>query len=222
MIKGSSIHRGAEFNWSQKIESMADLKKNDIIDMSVNEFDKMSSEDLFISDEEKTIGKDNLIGKAKDSVVSLTGIYADEMAPTIQPVKCEMELTQNIAGVDVLAYIDLIDDKNNIRDMKVTGKSKTQNDVDTSSQLTLYSMMLKDFSGELIIDNLVDTKTPKYNILTTRRNDIDYFRLIRTIEMMTKAVQSGIFLPPAEGSWVCNKKFCGYHGICEYTKPFKF
>jgi CRISPR/Cas system-associated exonuclease Cas4 (RecB family) len=222
MIKGSAVHKGAELNWKQKIETKTDLPKNDIVDLAVIALEEKAREDLFLSDEEKTVGKDKLVGAAKDSVVSIAGIYAESMAPTIQPLHSELLIDTNISGYAVKTIIDLVDDKNIIRDMKVTGKSKSQSDVDSSLQLTFYALAWYSMSGEipggLIIDNLVEKKTPEYKTISTARTDTDIFRAMRTIEQMAKALQSGVFLPPAEGAWVCSPKFCGYYGSCEYTK----
>jgi len=99
MIKGSAVHKGAELNWKQKIDTKKDLSKNDIVDLSVIALEERAREDLFLSEDEKTIGKDNLIGAAKDSVVSIAGLYADTMAPAIQPLHSEMMIDTISAGI---------------------------------------------------------------------------------------------------------------------------
>ena len=227
MLKGSGVHKGAEANWVQKIESHQDMKKTDIIAAAASGFEEKVDKagEIMLNDEERTEGKDKVIGKALDSIVSLAGLYADEMAPTIQPTAAELKLEQEIEGIKILSFIDLVDDKSNIRDMKVTGKSKSQNDVDSSSQLTLCAIAyMKEFGphGSLIIDNLVETKVPKYVSLTTKRDDNDYIRLIKTIQAVGNAIKTGVFLPPTDGHWVCSPRFCGYYGSCEYTRKGGF
>lgn len=216
MLKGSAVHKTAEVNNRQKIKSFKDLPKKDIVEIAVNNFEENSKGEIFMSETETSIGKDNVVSKTVDSIISVSEVYADEMAPSIQPIECELFVEQEIEGAKFVAYIDVIDNKNNIRDMKVTGKSKTQGDIDSSIQLTAYSMFYP--TAGLVIDNLVDKKKPEYKTFVTKRDDLHYSRFLRTVEMMLKSIKSGVFMPPAEGSWVCSERFCGYYGKCEYTR----
>lgn len=226
MLKGSAVHKGAEHNWTQKIDSKIDLPKKDIIELTVVDFEERAKEEVFLSQDEKTIGKDKLIGDAKDSVANIALIYATTMAPTIQPIHSELTIDTEISGHKVKTILDLVDDKNTIRDMKVTGKSKTQADIDASLQLTFYALAWHSLKGEipggLVIDNLVEKKVPEYKTFATTRSDVDMFRAMKTIEAIAYAIKSGVFLPPAEGAWICSPKFCGYYGSCDYTKKLTF
>lgn len=221
LIKGKSTHRGIEHNFSQKIESHEDLKSKDIIDYSVNEYDQASKEEIFLTDEEKSKGKEDIIGAGRDSVANMSKLYADEAAPGIQPLKVEEKVYVNIPNSpSILSVIDCIDDRKNVRDFKTSSKLKNQKDIDNSLQLTIYSLSYEEIFGKspnkLIFDILVDTKTPKYQILESQRNIGAYAQIYKIIQAVYEGISKGVFLPAAEGSWVCDPRYCGYYHTCKY------
>jgi putative RecB family exonuclease len=226
LIKGKTAHSGVEFNFRQKIESKIDLPKNDIIDFTVSEYDKATDE-IFLSDEEKTIGKNKIVGQGKDDIVSVMGLYSDSVAPNIQPVAVEFKHTVEIPDCrPLVTIIDCLDDKNIVRDVKFTGKSKTQSEADNSIQLTIYALSHNDRLGimpdSLVLDTLVTSKTPKYQEIKTTRTEQDFISAIRVIQAVQNGIAAGVFLPAAEGSWMCSPKFCGYYQECKFKNKSYF
>lgn len=227
MIKGSSVHSGIECNSIQKVQSRIDLPKSDIIDAAVTSFNAQITEDVSLSDDEKSIGKDTIIGKAKDSIVTIAELYSDVVAPTIQPIEVEKTIMIDIPeSQPIMAVLDCIDEKHVVHDYKVTGKSKNQNEADTSLQLSVYAMAHKELYGtlpeKLVLDTMVELKTPKYQAIETTRGEDCYVKIYRISQAVQKAIAAGIFLPPAEGSWQCNSRFCGYFQICPYVQTSIF
>lgn len=228
LIKGKSVHSGIEYNFGQKIKSKVDLPKKDIVDKAVFEYDEQTKNaEIYITDEEAGKGKKEIIGEGLDSLVKVTELYADEAAPTIQPVSVELKQTVNIPDCrPLITVIDCIDDKKTVRDFKVTGKSKPQNEADNSLQLTLYALAYHDINGEmpeeLTLDTLVTTKKPKYAVIKTKRDEMDFITAIRTIQAVEKAINAEVFLPPAEGSYVCDPKWCGYYSMCKFRNKKSF
>lgn len=228
LIKGKTVHSGIEKNFRQKIDSKIDLPKKEIVDFTVSEYETATtSEEIFLSEEEKTTGKDIVIGKGLDSVVQVAELYSDEVAPTIQPVSVEDRHMIEIPDCrPVVTITDCIDDNKKIHDFKVTGKSKSQSEVDNSLQLTLYALAYNDRTGEmpagLSFDALVTTKKPKYQILETKRDEFDFVSAIRIIQTVQKGIEAEVFLPAAEGSWVCDPRWCGYYSICKYKNKVSF
>lgn len=228
LLKGSAVHKGIERNNLQKIVTRKDLKKKDIVDMSVAALDdRIKKEGLFLDDEEKTIGKKQIIGKAKDSIVSIGGLYADEVAPTIMPTRVEHTVDIDIPdSLPVRAVMDCIDDQKNIHDYKVTGRSKNQGDVDNSLQLTFYAMAYKQEFGELpnglSFDCLVETKVPKYQRLETKRDESIFLKMFRYVKAVEEGISKEVFLPAQEGSWKCSSLYCGYHSMCKFVNNKAF
>lgn len=215
MIVGKTGHAGAEKNYVQKIDTHKDLSKQDIIDYTVSVY-----EEAIVNTEIALTGDDS-IDKSKDSLVSSMGVFADDVAPNVQPIAVEHKHILEIPNCKpVIAILDCIDDKKNVRDLKFTGRSKTQSDVDNSLQLSIYAMAYHDMYNSmpesLCFDNLVHTKLPKYVELKTTRTEDDFISVIRIINAVQDAINKEVFLPAPEGSWVCSEKFCGYYQTCKF------
>lgn len=220
LVKGKSVHKGIEINNRQKIESHEDLPKSDIIEQTVTAYEQDVQQDLLFQPDENP--KD-VIGKGKDGVVSLAGLYADEVAPTIQPVQAEEKtLIEMYDSKPIMVVIDCIDDKGVIHDYKTSGKTKPQSEADTSLQLSLYAMAYHDQTGKmpssLQLDTLVETKTPKYVPLVTRRDESVYQKTANFLQSVSTGIERGVFLPAQPGSWTCDPRWCGYYDTCKYVK----
>lgn len=231
LIKGISVHKGAELNFTQKIESRVDLKTDEVVDCSVATMEgTIKHEGLNLSEEEQGRGKDIVVGEAKDSTVRMAKLFMEggkdspAVAPKYQPAEVETKQTIEIDGSshNLSGVLDLIDDQGRIVDLKTSMKSKNQNEVDTSGQLTFYSMLyrakFKKDPKSLIIENLVDSKTPKINTFETKRDMGDYEAMINRINKVLEGINKGIYMPANEGSWWCHKNWCGYHSSCPFVK----
>lgn len=223
--RGSAVHKGAEYNYRQKIESRLDLKADEVVDYAVAAFeDRVQIDGLLLDPLEEREGKPKILGAAKDETAKLTDLLMTQVAPKIQPVA--VEETHRMAlpdsSHDLLGIFDLIDDKNQIRDLKTTSKTKLQMDVDKDSQFTFYSFMYRAKFGvdpaAVVVDNLVLKKVPESITLTTHRSDADYQVLINRINTVLDAINKGVYPPAPEGSWACSPRFCGYWSDCPYVK----
>lgn len=224
MIKGSSVHKGAEINHRQKIETREDLPRDQIVEQAVADYEARAGDELLL-DEGKS--RADQVGEGKDSVASLAGLYADEVAPSIMPVMVEERILTPIDGAPpLLTIIDVADEAGYVRDLKTAGKSKNQKEADESFQLSCYALAYQERTGQLpagmSLDVMVETKTPKYQRLNTVRGPEIVAPTIAIIYAVLDAIQKGVFLPPAEGSWVCDPRWCGYYGSCNYTGKRRF
>jgi hypothetical protein len=227
LLKGSACHKGIEVNNTQKIQSRTDMSKCDIVEISVVHLEnKIKTDGLELNAEEKTIGKDKVIGDAKDEVVSLAGLYADEIAPNTQPIMAEKEINIPVGDQAVKGFIDCIDDKKRVRDYKTSGRSKNQKELESSLQMAIYTVAYEQEFGELpagiCYDVLISTKKPKYQLIELPAQVNVYSRLGAVVETVIKSIKSGVFLPAAEGSWLCNPLYCGYYNTCKYVKHDMF
>jgi len=221
LIKGKSCHVGIEENNVQKIITKKDLSKDEIIQASVDEYEKTLHEsEIKFSEDEQKEGKTKIIGKTKDSIVSISELYSDEVAPNVQPIYAEKRVEFNIDGINIVSIIDCIDDKNSIRDYKITGRSKNQNDVDSSLQLDLYAIAYYNLMGKLpkslSFDCLVEKKEPVFQRLETQRKESVIAPVSNLVVSVNEAIQKGVFLPASPDSWACSKRWCGYYSECKY------
>lgn len=224
MLKGTGMHRGAEVNFRQKLETHRDLPVSQIIDAAVSAFDLELKSGFALEAEEESIGVDNVIGQARDDVADMAETHARKQAPDYQPVLIEEAVRIELPGPrDLLAVIDLADDLRRVVDFKTAKKSKSQSDADGSVQLTVYAAAHQALTGEppalVRLDTVVQTaKETKRQILDSTRDDADLVALSHRINAITAAVDAGVFPPTTPGAWWCGAKWCGFHSTCRFVK----
>lgn len=224
LIRGSAVHKGAEFNFKQKVESHQDLKVSDVVDYAVANFDdRVRTEGVFVTPgDEKP--EQELIGKAKDETVKLTELLMTDVAPRTQPKAVEerQKIEVPASTHDLLGIIDLIDENDFIVDHKTSAKTKTQDEVNKDSQFTFYALTYRAKFGKdpagVRIENLVLKKKPEVVSLVTSRDENDYQVLVNRINSVVDAINKGVYTPASEGSWFCSPRFCGYWFSCPYVK----
>jgi hypothetical protein len=221
-LQGTGTHGGIQLNFEQKKTTHEDLPAADIVDASVERF-KAECHGGYVLDEDA--GRpDRVIAEATDEVAALAGLYAREIAPEYQPVLVEERVRIELPNspVDIIGVLDMADDKRRVRDFKTSGKRKTQAEVDSSLQLTIYSIAHKIATGEPAADVglevLVKKSTPERQTLVSDRGPEDYEVLANRANAFIKMQQSGVFVPAPLDAWWCSKKWCGYFGICPYVK----
>ncbi len=221
LVRGSATHTGIEVNHRQKKETRQDLEKNHIIDIAVDEFDKKINRDGIATNGDRPV-KD-IIGEGRDQTAALAGVYAEQVAPSIQPVMVEEKITIDIPGLKpIYAVLDCLDENHNIREFKTAGKSKPQSEADNNLQFSIYGIAVKEKTGRMpenmYMDVLISTKEPKYQRLETHRAEDSYLHVIRLAAQVQRAIEKGVFLPAMPGSWWCSDKWCGYWKNCPYTQ----
>ena len=237
LLKGTGVHGGARENFRHKKEAHEDLPRKEIIECSVSAFEKAYSQagEILPTPEEEAMGIKNAIGRAKDSVAALSGIFADQVAPHYQPIYVEegQRIIVPQSNYDLLAVMDLADEQDVVMDLKTAGKSKTQRDVDTSEQLSFYALVFKALTKrlprEVRLEVLVDKKAPDVQRLSSARDDQDLQVLLTRISTMVKALDHNMsqieektgkdFWIPADPSWWgCSPRYCGYWSMCDCVK----
>jgi hypothetical protein len=207
------------------MESKIDLARQDIIDISVSEFDNRVNKGILLTQEEETEGYKNVVGKARDSVVTLGGLYADYVAPEYQPKFVEEKHVIKIptASHDLMCYMDIADIREIVTDLKSTKKKKNQKEVDDSEQLSFYALVFKAITGHLPsavrLEVLVDKAKPERQtpVLEAIRSMDDLQVILNRINVMLKGVKSGNFIPALATSWQCSPRYCGYFNSCKFA-----
>lgn len=229
LVTGSGVHKGAEVNFKQKIETRKDLKESDVIDIATTEFeDRLERDGVLLSDEEKSVGYDKTKGKTKDKVVRMTKVLINDIAPKYQPILVEhkQRITTPNSDYDLLAILDLVDEDGVIADFKTSGRKKNQDEVDKSDQLSFYSLIYKAMTGELpkavrlelVIDRELKTKiVTEHQTLESARKMGDLKILMNRINTMITGINKGVFMPCDKNNWKCNARWCGYYNTCKYV-----
>ena len=221
MAKGIGVHGGSKANFRQKIESHQDLPKNEIIEIAVSEYDQTLKRGIALTPEEETIGYSKVTADTKDSVAVLSSLYADEVAPEYQPAIVELEQKIELSDIDIIAKLDIADDRDIIADLKSTKKKKSQNDVDGDEQLTFYSLAFygqtKRLPSAVRLEVLVDKQKPERQMLESFRDMVDLDIIIARMNAMLDGLKKGVFVPALASSWSCDPRYCGYFPTCRYA-----
>lgn len=158
----------------------------------------------------------------------LMELYYDQFKDT-KPTAVELEfrlpLLDPATGLfiearDVVGKIDVITnggDGNSIVEVKTSGRSPSQMEVDHNLQLTLYSWAFRMLYGvpeqKILVVALVKTKTPKIEVVETHRAESDYTKLISLIEQVIKCIDQKVYYPNPVGGYGCGG--CQYRSECD-------
>ncbi len=203
---GSGVHAADQSNFTQKIKSYVDLKPSEMRDIAVAGLDARIEQDgVAIGPEDGTL--EAVVGEARDVTSSLAYVHATQVGPAYQPVAVEksFKIPLERYGIDLIGYIDLVDDKGRIIDVKTTSRRKVQDEVDSSLQLTTYSVAYwrenKAWPSSVLLD--VTMRDGERYTLESGRDHNDGVVLASTVEMVWRGIQSGVFAPAPAGSWYC-------------------
>lgn len=208
MTTGTCIHTSAENNFKQKIVTGNDLPFDEwegIFEQSMREW------------EQKTIWSDMLFDKALLTGSRAIRKYHSVVAPHIQPLTVEHEFRIPLTDdYDLKGVIDLVDVDNVVVDHKTGKKPKSQNDVDRSSQLSIYAgiVMQDDRPVEVRFDNIIIGDETKIKQLKSIRTRQDVTRVLNTARQVVNGIRNGIYLPADSGHWCCSPDWCGYWQRC--------
>lgn len=222
--QGSAVHKGAEINHIQKIESRTDLSVSDIQDAARDHYVHLIKDEGVFIPFDKLSEKNKLLAEGLDISVRLAELYANELAPKIQPIMAEERLyyyDPEILEIPLSGQLDMLDETNWLPDLKTAAKSKTQREADISLDLTMYTGLVAHRTGnwpdKVSLEVLVNTKTPKHQSLESVRGPEDFAILIERVKVVWAQICSGLFPPCDPGFWLCDEKWCGYYRSCKYA-----
>lgn len=224
MLRGSSVHVGAEINFKQKIETHQDLPTKDIVEASVESFDSNSRNGVSFTEEEMRIGTKKVVGKEKDVVAKSAQVLGDEVVKHYQPAFVEKLHRISLSKErDLVVKLDVATVKDEIMDVK-TGRRMSEADARQSVQMNIYGIAYHGITGKtpqsLIHENLVAPLTPtgevKRNPLRTSLRPQNVDATIRRLNSFLTGLEAGFFKPAPQGAWWCSTKYCGYAWTCPF------
>jgi len=214
-LNGRAVHKGAEYNYDQKVESRTDLSLSTVQEVAVTAFEQEAEQiEVDWGDSNKA--------KEKDATAALSGIYHQHVAPAIQPVLVESEFNIVIddGEVNILGYHDVVTELGQIRDIKTASRTPAPDEAHKSLQLTIQAMglpaFMNDESAEYVdvaLDYTVNLKTQKKAVtLASRRTKEEVEATIPFIKNVAKSIEQELFYPNP-GSWMCGKT-CPFWSEC--------
>lgn len=211
ITKGVCVHSAIEHNYKQKIETHKDLPLSEVTEYAAYKFEELAPD---------TDWGDEKPGEAKDDTINLTVAYHKLIAPKVQPIASEKEFVIPLDGdINLLAYVDVIDNKKRIRDTKTASRKPGQDVADKSLQLSAYALCYREVFGEeeseVVLDYVVSNKK-KYAVESIKskrtKRDLDRFKTIAL--GVIRAIKNKVFYPNPT-NYLCNDKFCGYYHLCK-------
>jgi len=229
-IKGLVMHKVGENYFTTMIQTGEILCYDKLIWSLSEELDRFFNlEELHLTREEKNFPRVELRKNTFEVLHQGIPLFL-ESVKGICPAEAEHRQTLRIPGVDqpVMYVMDLETIHGDIIDFKVTGKKKSQSDIDNDFGLTIYAYAYFKKTGKLPrtirIFNYILRKTPKKQELKADFLELETHRTIEDFEAMENrlkiaidAIKSGIFLPAEAGHWKCNPDYCQAYGKCQYV-----
>lgn len=221
--QGSGVHRGAEANHKQKIDTKKDLLTSDIQDVARDEYVRLVKEEGVFLPPEQVSEKNKLLAEGLDNTVRLAEVYATSLAPQINPLMVEERIIKDIEGVGIplSGQLDVLTEDWWLPDIKTTSKSKNQREADISLDLTMYAGLVAFHTGrwpdKVSLEVMVNAKTPKHQSLESKRDINDFYVLVNRVQVVWAQIKTGLFPPCDPGFWMCHPNYCGYYQSCKYA-----
>lgn len=220
--RGSGVHKAAEINHRQKIQSYVDLPIGDLQDAARDEYVRLIKDKGVFIPKDQAGEKDKLLGAGLDASVRLTKLYREALAPKIQPELVEERIIADVGlAVPLSGMVDVFTVDWHLPDLKTADRAKGVNEAENSLQLTMYAGLLAHKLGfwpkRISLEVLVNSKEPKLQSLPTSRDPGHWENLLLRVKMMLAQIQTGLFPPCDPGAWICSQRWCGYFWTCRYS-----
>jgi len=228
MLTGTGMHKGAQVNFEQKIESHVDLPVPQIVDAAVAGFDAAVAKDgVTLTDKEKPAGQEMAVGAARDNVAKLAAAFAIMQAPDYQPIAVEQRVRIPVprSTHDLLGVMDFVGTVRGVtgqrvRDWKTGKRKKSAVDAAESTQLTFYAAAHQVHYGappaDVGLDVLIiKSKGIERQELVEQRDEKDFQALAATLNTMERGIKAGIFLPAVPDAYWCRS--CVFRPTCPYV-----
>lgn len=97
MLAGTGTDKGVSANLNNKIEKGVLLQLDELKDIAAQAVEAASqSEDIALNDEEKALGKSQVVSNVKDKAVRLVKLHHEKIAPNLNPVQVARKFSINM------------------------------------------------------------------------------------------------------------------------------
>lgn len=155
--------------------------------------------------------------KSKDRLVTQAALYHETFGAMFRPrsiedVQRQYTYHDSDLAVPVVGIVDAIMDIPLIVDTKIKKRVPFERDVHNDWQLTTYAMMANIPNVALAI--ITDEKYPRAELIQSIRTP-DQVKAMKVVyNQVWKSILSAVFLPAAEGYFLCNEKYCPHFANC--------
>jgi hypothetical protein len=203
---GRAVHSALAENFSQKVETKADLPVTGVMALFREAWSLESEQTEFRDDEEpRELGRTGEILVAK---------YMDEAAPLIEPAAVEMHVEGVINGVSVQGFLDVLDVDGRVIEIKTAKARPPSVDPIHKFQVATYSRLTLNAIGTARIDTLVKTKSPQLIQQSFSITERELRATDTLYPLAQELMRSGVYVPNRQ-SMMCSRRNCAYWRHCE-------
>lgn len=224
---GHGLHGGAELNHREKKVTGKDEPLDVIKDAARDSYISSCGEGVFFPREEAPTARAQL-SAGLDIAVSLTELYAESLAPKIQPELIEKEVYLAVPELPlpIRGTVDLTADGGKwLPDLKTAKAKWPQQKADQSLQKCVYPSLVEHATGRsperFTFEVFTKTKVPKHHSVAAEIGIYDLQSFITRARVMMDMIYAGIFPPAEPGHWKCSPKWCEYWWSCRYVPAHK-
>ena len=217
MDEGTAHHLALATNNLSKRDKGRTIKMARMVDVFANSIENLSKESTKAVPK-KVYFADESVDVAVKRAKAFYPQYMRKFDPEIEPDWIEQpfikEVTVGGMTFKLRGVIDLTTKKKKLRDYKTSSSVKSQAEVDSSVQLSLYSgtTNLRDVG---FID-FVKTKNPYVAEIKSTRSPAQVAWGMMVAQRVLQGIQAGVFplANPSPQNWRCSEKFCGFWKDC--------
>jgi hypothetical protein len=205
MIRGSALDEAATVHYRNRGNLGGGLSSRDFVEVAVATHDRLLPDVVLDVEPEAS----------RVMVRMAASAYHRDIANKLVPRSFEdvqRRFEAELDGFSVVGIVDLITDTGAVVDTKLKSRMPSAGDLDSDIQLSVYSWL----TGASNLALAVATPTGKTALLWTQRDAADAERIKLLFSRVFAALQLGVVVPAAPGSWNCSEKWCAFWPSCEF------
>lgn len=222
VVGGSTVHRGIEFALKEVLMGRSLPSGADLHDRFDSDWEQVLK-DYQSRGTYALIEDDNdPVKRIRAECKMLMPVVRDEVLVKLRPRFIEEKfccpVERDGERVDVLGYIDYMDETDEILDWKTTRLKVSENSRKQDLQMTAYAWAARKVYGieRPVVSKVFLIRDPRRPRVDSERyqptdQDMEFFEEA-TIQV-ARAIHAGVFVPNTASFW-CSPKYCPFYGPC--------
>lgn len=220
MAVGTGVHKAAEINHKQKINSGLDMRLDEILDAAADGFqEEVEQNGVYFTGSTQELYKE--LGKAQDLSVNMAALYGKKIAPQIMPVAAELKIEAQHPDLPIpfSGTIDVVTDNQSIIDLKTARVKWRSGKEHETVQPEIYRFMLhKNYGHDYQFGFHVMAYDGETQYIPIKNSNQEMGYVVGIVKAMLNSIKSGCYMPAVPGHWICQPAYCGYHASCQVRK----
>lgn len=214
LVEGRAYHQTLEQANRELLENRA-VSAKEMVERYEERLHSLLSEDS--TEEGVEASRDQVVESVNGANLVLP-VYAENIYVHLRPVLIEHRFDGALDdSMPFCGVVDLVEN-DSIVDYKIVSKIDAPNVVRRSPQLKLYQHFIQRPRVSIVQLSRNSNRVMRADHVPTdieRSNAVAWAR--RVIQAIEASRATGQWSPASPTSWTCDKKWCGFYGIC-YTK----